>query len=245
MRPATKLVSIVLVSAALAMLALTGCTTVEASSNPTDSDAVTATGTGKALAPPDTATLTFGPSAKAPTASEALDKVSAAVAEITSATVTTGVAEEDIQTADVSVYPEYAHEEGKEPRVTGYRASIQLRVMVRDIRIVGDVITAATEAGATNMSGPVFSLEDDDAAVDEALRAAVDDARKRAESMAGAADKTVGEVLVLKEQELAVPSWGNALLRMDHGAYAAADSVPVEPGQLDINAQVTVVFRLQ
>ncbi len=227
----------------IAALALTGCgTTVVSSPDAAMLNTVTTEGTGRTVAPPDTAELTFGSSATAPDAETALGTVSETAEAISAAVQEAGVDEEDVQTADVSVYPEYAHREGEAPRVTGYRAAISVRVKVRDLTIVGQVISAASEAGATEINGPMFTLDEDTEANSEAISLAVDDARARAEAMANAAGKSLGEVKVMTETAVsAPPMWAAesySLKAMDAG-------VPIETGQLDITARVTVVFELQ
>ena len=227
-------------------LAVSGCgtTTVVSSPDAAMPDTVTAHGQGTALAPPDTAVLTFGATESAPQAETALAAVSKAAEAISAAVREAGVAGEDIQTADVRVYPEYAQSEGEGPRVTGYRASISVRVKVRDLATVGQVISAASDAGSTEISGPMFTLDDDADANAKAIEDAVADARSRAEAMARAGGRSLGSVRTLTETVVSAPPvWG---YRAEMGAVPyAADVVPVEPGQLDITAQVTVIFGLE
>jgi len=228
----------------VATLVLTGCGTTVISSPEDALDTVTTQGLGETVAPPDTAELTFGSSTIAPDAEEALEAVSATAAAIADAVKGTGVADADIQTADVSVFPEYDYREGRAPRITAYRASTSVRVKVRDLAAVGQAISAASDAGATEINGPAFTLDDDTEATTEAISRAVENARMRAEAMARAGGKTLGEVRVMSETEVSMPPIyreARALSELD-----AADSfVPIETGQLDITARVTVVFELK
>lgn len=248
--PRRSRIVLVLAGLSLAAFALAGCKT-EVLTTPADSltlDTVTASGNGTALAAPDTAELTFGIVSTDPKAKPALDRASKVAGDVAAAIKKAGVAEEDIQTSDMRIDPNYTYDNSgeKPPVVASYRASVTLRVRVRDIAIVGEVIETGTGAGASTVNGPTFTLEDDAAATDEAITKAVEDAKRRAEAMAKAAGKSVGEAVTVKETAVDVPEvyTDSALLRADKGAYAAG-MMPVESGQLDISADITVVFRLK
>ncbi len=248
--PRRSRIVLALAGLSLAALGLAGCKT-EVLSAPADSitlDTVTASGSGTALAAPDTAEMTFGTLYTDPKAKPALDRASKAAGDVAAALKKAGVAEADIQTSDMRIEPNYTYDNSgeKPPTVVSYRASVTLRVRVRDIASVGEVIEAATGAGASTVNGPTFTLEDDAAATDEAITKAVEDAKRRAEAMAKAAGKSVGEAVTVKETAIDVPEvyTDSALLRADKGAYAAG-MMPVESGQLDIKADITVVFRLK
>ena len=230
-----------LAAALVAALVLSGCTTrVVTTDGAAPLYTVTAGGTGRVAAPPDMAEMYFGVSVVADDAKSALGQASATAEEIAAAVKGAGVAEEDIQTANVSVYPEQSGEGGR-ITVTGYRASVQVRVKLRDIEAVGDVITAASDAGANEIGGPTFTLSDDSDIRNEAIELAIADARKRGEVMAKAAGKSLGEIISVSEANVSIPP-----LYYDMDARAAAESaVAIEPGQLDISTSVTVVFELK
>jgi len=236
---------------AIASLALVGCKTevVTAPADAATLNTVTSSGNGTALAAPDTAELTFGIASTDPKAKPALDRASKVADEVAAALKKAGVPEEDIQTANLRIDPNYTFDNSgeKPPTVVSYRASIDLRVKVRDMEILGTVIEAGTAAGASTVNGPTFTLDDDAAATDEAITKAVEDAKRRAEAMAKAAGKSVGEAVSVKETSIEVPTvYSDAksvLLRQD-AAYAATP-VAVEAGQLDITADITVVFELR
>jgi uncharacterized protein YggE len=230
---------------ALALAALAGCgttatTTATTAQGGTVANTVTASGTGTTQAAPDTAEMSFGVTTTSADAKTALDDASKAAEQISSAVKKQGIAAEDIQTRDVSVWPQTTDQDGKQV-ITGYQASLSVQVKVRDIAKLGEVISAANDAGANNISGPTFTIADPTPVRAVAIEKAVADARKTAEAMATAAGKSVGEVLSMSSSDAgAVPvMWGAS----DMAAGAARD-VPIEPGQLDITATVVVVFEL-
>lgn len=238
--------TLALVGAAIvALLATTGCTKVIAAPAEAADNTVTTLGSGMVQAPPDQATMYFGVTKRSPNARAALSNASKTADAITLALAKQGIEKKDIQTRNLSVSPRWDNAGRK---VTGYDASVQVAVTVRDIASLGDVIDAATNAGSRQTEGPIFSLSEDSDFETQAIEKAVADARKKAEAMAAAAGKTLGRVVRISDQradELASP-----LLRMD-GSYRVRSpgmqgyEAAVEPGQLDVNYNLTVVFELE
>ena len=226
---------------AVGALALSGCTTkVVTTEGAAPLHTVTSGGEGKAVSAPDMAEMYFGTAVVAQDAKPALGQANDTAKKIADAVKSAGVDAKDIQTANVSVWPEQNYE-GDKATITGYRASIQVRVKIRDIDEIGTVIGAASDAGANEIGGPSFMLDDDDAVRAEAIELAIDDARARAEVMAKAAGKSLGEIISVSETGSSAPIYYGARAE----AMDAASAVAVEPGQLDIVASVTVVFELK
>ncbi|PKQ36848.1 MAG: hypothetical protein CVT59_10700 [Actinobacteria bacterium HGW-Actinobacteria-1] len=225
-------------------LALGGCTTKVVTA-PAGSalNTVTATGEGKAVAAPDQAEMNFGVTTTGTEAKKTLDDAAKKADAIIAALKKAGVAKEDIQTSGVNLYPQQDYSEGKTPRITGYQASVQVRVTMKDIEKIGDVIAAGTDAGANEVYGPTFTLSEKSASRADAIDKAVTDARARADVMAKAAGKSVGAVLSISEAGVSVPPiyYGD----MARSATEASGKVPIEAGTLDVTASVTVVFELK
>jgi len=198
---------------------------------------VTVTGEGSVSLEPDMATVTIGVRHEGPTAREALDLMSAGLGPVLAQLAAAGVADSDVQTRGLSLEASYIHPEGKPPQLTGYAARSTVVVRLRDITLVGAVLDAVVSEGANQISGISFGLSDPSAAMDEARRAAVADARARAGLYAGAAGVELGEVLTISE------SGGMAPMPV---AYAMRDagSVPIAAGEIEISASVTVVYAL-
>jgi hypothetical protein len=229
-----------LAALALALVALAGCGETSTTTAGAPASTVTASGAGTAQAAPDTAEMSFGVTTMSANAKTALDDAAKVAGQISSAVKKQGIAAEDIQTRDVSVYPQMADQDGKQV-ITGYQASLSVQVKVRDIAKLGEVISAANAAGANTISGPSFTIADPAPARAEAIDEAVADARKSAEAMAKAAGKSVGEVLSMSSSD--VGTVGPMYSTSDRAV--AAEAVPIEPGQLDITASVVVVFELE
>lgn len=231
------------VALGVALVAAGGCTKVITAPAGSAANTVTAAGTGTEQAAPDTGEMSFGVMTTSGNAKTALDDASKVAESIVAAVKKQGIDEKDIQTRDVSVYPQSDEQNGKQV-ITGYQASMTVRVKVRDIGKLGEVISAANAAGANSINGPTFTVADPAPFRAKAIEKAVADARKSAEAMAKAAGKSVGAVLAITSQDVSSippsPMYDSALLR-----GGAEKSVAIEPGQLDITANVTVIFELK
>jgi uncharacterized protein YggE len=242
MSPTKRARFALVVGAAIAALCLAGCTTTVVSAPANSSlNTVTAPGTGQVSAVPDQAVMSFGVSAHAKDAKTALDKVSAKADKVGSAIKGAGVADKDIQTNNVSIDPQYANTSGPNPPIVGYQSSISVNAKVRDLGSLSKVIGVATSAGVDNVGGPTFSIADDSPDRAQAIQKAVDDARRSAAAMAKAAGKSVGAVVSITSIAANTPT----PYPMVYGRVAASASVPIQPGQLTVTSNVTVVFELK
>jgi len=202
---------------------------------------VTATGTATVIATPDEAAFSVGVELQAETAAGALADASQKMEAVISALRAKGVDERDLRTSNVSLSPVYDYSrEGQAPRLVGYAANEQLSVAVRDIDATGMLIDAAVSAGATTVSGVSFTVADPTKATDEARKAAVEDARRRAEGLAAAAGVGLGSPISIVETSATPPA------PVYREAMVAADgAVPIQPGTTEVIVSVEVVFAIR
>lgn len=242
------------IAALVAVLALSallvGCAD-GASKSPADNatgtkQIVTSRGEGLASGKPDQAQISFAVNSKQPKAADALDMVARATKTMTDAIIKAGVPKEDLQTSGVSLYPDYAPGKDNTPKISGYRAQIRITAKVKDLAKLGDVLTIATEAGATEISGPTFTLSDDSTVRDEAVANAVKDARQAAEAIAKASDRKLGKLLQVTQADTSAnrSDWNYAGVASSY-SLLRADAVPIEPGELDVTSKVTVIFAFE
>lgn len=221
-----------------ALLSATGCTKVITTPSAAPVNTVTSSGAGQVSATPDQAEMSFGVTRQDANAKAALAEVSTVAKQITAALKKAGVAGKDIQTANVSVYPTYGP--GQKPTITGYQASISVNATVRDITTLGDVISAAVDAGADTIGGPTFTISEDSKYRAMAIDKAVADAGATAQTLARSAGRSLGKVVSISEANVTVPPSP----MLDTAARAEA-SVPISAGELDVSSSVTVVFELK
>jgi uncharacterized protein YggE len=196
------------------------------------SGGISVLGTGSTNVTPNRASFAFGTVSQARTAGAALAASSQAVTRVVNALRQTGVARDDVQTSQVSLSPR-TNENGDE--IVGYTATNTVTANVRKLADAGAVIDAAVGAGSNQVYGPNLLSSDQDAAYRNALKAAVAEARAKAETLASAAGRTLGQITAISE--------GGAPPQPLPAAGRAQDSaVQIEPGTQRIEATVSVTF---
>jgi uncharacterized protein YggE len=194
---------------------------------------ITVTGLGSVDAVPDRAQLSFDVQASGTTAVQALERAAAESRAVNDALRAAGISRADLQTAQISLHPRRSDAGA----VTGFDAVTTVTAQVKSLDRVGRVIDAAVRAGASGVNGPWLSKADTDALYASALKAAITDARAKAQTIASASGVALGRVTNVVEGGAAQPV-----------PFAAADAavkqsdVPVEPGTQRIQASVTVTF---
>jgi uncharacterized protein YggE len=205
---------------------------------------ITVVGQGTAYGQPDQATVIVGVDTFAPTVEEATTQNQTTLDNVMAALEAAGIASEDIQTTNYSLYAEQIYGDRGPEGIAGYRVSNQVNVKIRDISLVGDILAAVTEAGANAIYGVNFSVADPAALEAEARANAVEDARLRAESLAELGGVTLGDVTIISE----VVGAPVMPLGMGGGGFAmeqAASAPGISPGQLSYQVQVQVTYGIQ
>lgn len=202
---------------------------------------ITMAGHGEARAVPDTAMVSAGVHAQAPTAAAALAANTARMETVMAALRKQGIPDKDIQTSNFSISPQYANGNGEAPRITGYQANNQVEVRLEDVKKVGSVLDALVSAGANQMNGLSFSIRDDAALLAQARSAAVAEARLKAETFAKAAGVSLGAILSIGEGGNAMPP---------RPMYAAPmmvrdKAVPVALGEQSVDADITITWEIK
>ena len=200
-----------------------------------ESRTVTVTGTGKTEVVPDIAEVSLGASATAPTAAAARTAADAALARVIALLKARGIEDADIQTAQVTVSPNY---DERGVTVSGYTATNTVTATIRDLDTTGEILAAATDRGANLVGGPTLTSSRQEELYDEALAAAIPDSRRKAEALAAASDAELGEIVSVTEAA------GYSPLGLEAKGGDAA-STPIEPGTLELQAQATVVYELE
>ena len=170
---------------------------------------ITVVGRGDVKVKPDVANTTVGVEALGPTVDSAMADAEARMTSVLDALKKMGIADKDIQTSNFSINFERQMEQkpvtaqatpGKfEPPAGFYRVSNMVQVTIRDMTKVGDVIDTAVKAGANNVWGINFSLEDTKGLEEQAREAAVKDAQARAR-FPGWPDECAGRRRDLRER---------------------------------------------
>jgi uncharacterized protein YggE len=198
-------------------------------------------GEGMVKRAPDRAWVTIGAESRARSAAEAQRLNTDAMTGVIDKVKATGIPADAVQTTGYNLQPEFDYANGKQT-LRGYVARNQVQVRVDVLGKTGDVIAAAVATGATNVSGVRFDLKDRDSVERDALRLAVRDARTRAEAAAAGAGVAVDRVIRIEEQrEGQVPVY-ETRMAMQRESLAV---VPIEAGEIDVRARVTLTVAIK
>ena len=210
-----------------------------------DIPVVVATGEATVMRAPDRAWVTIAAESRARSPREAQRANAEAMSAVLDKLKGAGLAGDAIQTSSYDLQPEFDYTDGKQT-LRGYVARNHVQVRIDSLAKTGDVMTAAVATGATNVSGIRFDLKDRDAVEREALRLAVVDARGRANHAATGAGVTVDRVLRIEEQrdvpEMPRPMPMNMAMMESRAAQAA---VPIEAGEIEVRARVTLTAAIR
>ncbi len=202
---------------------------------------LTLTGQGEVAAAPDMATITLGVQAQAKAAADALRETSDKTAKILETLTAAGIAGRDMQTSELALDPLWdntRYENGTAPKVVGFTARNTVTVRVRDLDLLGGVLDDVVTAGANTFRGLSFGLQDPQPVQDDARRAAVADAMRKAALYAEAAGVKLGPVLSISEAGFSAPR-PEMMMEMSRSS-----GVPVAQGEVGLSASVTMVFSV-
>jgi hypothetical protein len=197
-------------------------------------------GEGSVSVAPDYAQIRAGVTTRAKTAAEATDANAKLMAAVIAALTNAGIARDDIQTAQFSVSPVYTMSQpGNEQKLSGFSASNEVSVKIRQLGKLGDILDRLAAAGATDIGNIAFQHSDLSKALDQAREAAVADARRKAELYAHAAGLTLGAVVWISEDSNAAPPMFAQTFR---AKAATAAPTPIMSGEDTLRVQITVGF---
>lgn len=230
-------------------------TTAGAPTGAVVSRTITVVGRGEVKVKPGVANTTVGVEALGATVDAAMSDAEARMSSLLAALKKLGIADKDIQTSNFSVNFERQSDPTPVAATTAqatpgtftpptgfYRVSNMVQVTIRDLTKVGDVIDTAVKAGANNVWGISFSLDNTTTLETQAREAAVKDARARAESLAGLTNVQVGDVLAVSE---VVGTQPVAMYAVAEAKALGGSSVSTEPGEVTFSTQIQVVYSIK
>ena len=226
--------SLVVIGVALVAL-LAGAAGAGGTTAATSQHSIVVTGNGAVATVPDRAQLSLGVSSDAKTASAALRANAAEAARVIAAIKGQGIAAADIRTEQVSLSPRYTQ---NGDGIIGYTATNSVGVTLRNLDKTGGVIDAAVEAGDNQVSGPNLVRSDQSALYRTALRAAIADAKAKAQTIASASGLHLRRITDVSE------NGGPTPIADATAKVGVAPSTPIEPGTQLVEATVTVTFSV-
>jgi uncharacterized protein YggE len=204
---------------------------------------VTVSASGTVSAVPDQASVSTGVTSEAKTAKDALAANTAAMKQMISDLKLKGVEDKDVQTNQFGVDPVYVYQkEGQTPTVTGYRVTNMIGVRVRNLDRLGEVLDQLITSGANQINGLSFDVSKAESMKDDARKAAMSNAMRRAKLLAVAAGADLGEVMQISED---IAIHGPQPVVFAQRSAMPAQDVPVERGVQQLETRVTVTWKLK
>jgi uncharacterized protein YggE len=197
---------------------------------------------GEVKAAPDMASINLGVMTEAKTAQGAMQANAARMTEVMAALRKAGIAAKDIQTSGLNLSAQYVYEQNVAPRLTGYQASNQVTVIVHDLTKLGAAVDATVSAGANQVNGISFGLNDPTTAENAARQDAVKALQAKADLYAKATGYRIGRLVSLSEGGGYTPRPPMPMV-----AYASkreAMDTPVSAGELNVRIEVSGLYEL-
>ena len=192
---------------------------------------------------PDQAFVTVSVESRARNPRDAQRQNTEAMTAVQQRIAAAGVPKDAVRTLGYNIQQEFDYIEGR--RVArGYLARNAVEVRVEAVDRTGEILDAAVQAGATSVASVRFDLKDRAAAEREALRLAVVDARARADAAAAGAGRAVDRVLRIDDTPQVRVGPPRPMMAMAREA-AVVQQTPIEAGELEIRAQVTLTVSIK
>lgn len=216
---------------------------------------ISVNGTGEVFAVPDIANITFSVTKQGKTVADAQKEVSKKIDGALVFLKNTGIAEKDIKTTNYNAFPKYEYSDvtclstdcprpGKQILV-GYDVTQSITVKVRDTDKTGAILEGLAKVGITEITGPNFEIDDDEALKAEARKKAIADAKEKAEILAKDLDVRIVRIINFTESGN-YPIYFGAKSMDGYGGLGGAVPVPEIPkGENKITSNVTITYEIR
>lgn len=213
---------------------------IAASAQPVPRRFIRAFGEGSVSVTPDQAKVQFSVVTQAATAEAAAAQNATQVTTLLAALRSILGPSAELKTLSYSLNPNYSTpRDGSQPVIVGYTASNTVEATVTDLSLIGKLIDTGIQAGGNRVSGLRFGLKNDQPARQQALRLATVQAKAHADAMASGLNLKAGAVVSIQEGSVFSP-----VVSLDTRSLTGAPTTPIETGQVDVRATVTLEVDL-
>ncbi len=194
-------------------------------------------------AEPDIAYVTLGTVTENKDAKKAQQENAKIMDAVIAALKNAGISEKDIKTQGYNISPKYSYDKNTGiSNIVGYTVSNSIQVTVRDIKNVGMVIDIAADKGANESSSITFGLSDYDKVYNQALKAAVENAKSKAATIADTLGiKLTVPVNVTENSGYSIPTYSRSISAADMAEQSV--TTPISPGTLEVTASVSMIYE--
>ena len=203
-------------------------------------------GTGRVFAPPNIAEITLGVhTEKAQTAEAATKENVEKMNRVIEAIKKAGVEAKDIKTTDYQLYADYNYPQDRGRELSGWNLSQRVRVKIRKLDSIGDVIAKATAAGANQTENISFTIDDEEVLKKQARGEAIEKAKAKAEELSKAAGIKLGKVINVYESYSQPPITLDYYKGEGMGGGGGIPAPSLQPGENEIVVNVTMVYKVK
>jgi uncharacterized protein YggE len=208
---------------------------------------ITVVGEGKVSVQPDVALANVGVDVVGDSVSEASAEAASIMEAVLEALKAQGIAEKDIQTSGYNIWIERPYS-GPEPLSAGgpgeaiYHVNNMVNVVIHDLDGVGEALNVAIEAGANNIYGVTFNVDEPGESMSEARALAVEDAAAKAQELAALNQVTLGDVITISE---VVGNAGGFFAGPEYAVAASVGGGPISPGELALTARLQITYAIE
>jgi uncharacterized protein YggE len=220
------------------ILVLSACGPASSNTSPR---VLSVSGTGTVYLTPDIAYLNVGVHTEDAAIAAAVDSNNTRAQALVDALVSLGIASQDIQTSNFSVWSTEAYNDVGTP-YTKYVVDNTVYITVRDLGQLGALLNTVVSAGANNINSLMFDVADKTAALAEARQVAMANANSLASELAQTAGVSVGEIQSISYSDYTPsPYYGMG----GGGASVPNATVPIQPGQFEVTVTVSVTYGIK
>jgi uncharacterized protein YggE len=206
-------------------------------------------GTAEISATPDTASFTVRVYELEQTAEQAEKKSTMKANKILALLKEKGVEKKDIRTQDYRINPKYNYQNHPVYKqiLEGYEASQNIAVKVRDLKKVGEILSAISQNQVNEINGPFFEIDNTDKLKLEAQRAAIENAKEKAKETAKNLDLKLGKIIRFYEEPMGnFPPRQMMMAKMAHAEnFDAAPEPQIETGEQKITSRVSITYEIE
>ena len=199
---------------------------------------------------PDIAQVEYSVRTEAGDAASCQQKNTESVGQVIELLKSLNIEETSIQTSDYYMNPVYNYS-GNTPRVTGYEAITTLTVSNLPIDGLDEILAQSVSTGINTIRSITYQASKYDESYQQALTAAVESARRKAEALAGAAGCNVGSVMSIQETSgYTEARYSDYALTNRYAAKkeslsaGAEDSASIMPGEIQVEASIVVEYQI-
>jgi uncharacterized protein YggE len=207
-------------------------------------DTISISGEGKVTGIPDIATIGVGLITEKPDVASAQKENTLKMNRLIENLKALGVEDKDIQTSYYNIYPQYDWPNGKQV-LRGYQVNQGVSIKIRNLSKIGDILAAAGEGGANQVSGLTFNIDDPEKLRQDARIKALQNAKEKAEALAVVAGVKLGKVVSFSEYSETPTASYKAMEGLGIGGGGEVPAPSVETGSMDIVVNVTVSYEIK